>query len=102
VSALRQNGKWYSTIAVIGTVLLQCLDHNSGDEKVITLTQVLHMPGTTAHLISMGEMLQHNIESLAIREALASLTKLNAYGLGQTQRTTTMLSLGLDLTILPP
>jgi len=35
-------------IAGIGTVLLQCLDHNSGDEKVITLTQVLHMPGTTA------------------------------------------------------
>jgi len=47
-------------IAGIGTVLLRCLDHNSGDEKVITLTQVLHMPGTTAHLISMGEMLQHN------------------------------------------
>jgi len=47
-------------IAGIGTVLLWCLDHNSGDEKVITLTQVLHMPGTTACLISMGEMLQHN------------------------------------------
>jgi len=47
-------------IAGIGTVLLQCLDHNSGDEKVITLTQVLHMPGATAHLISMGKMLQHN------------------------------------------
>ena len=47
-------------IAGIGTVLLQCLNHNSGDEKVITLTQVLHMPGTTAHLISMGEMLQRN------------------------------------------
>ena len=28
-------------IAGIGTVLLRCLDHNSGDEKVITLTQVL-------------------------------------------------------------
>jgi len=47
-------------IAGIGTVLLWCLDHNSGDEKVVTLTQVLHMPGTTARLISMGEMLQHN------------------------------------------
>jgi len=47
-------------IAGIGTVLLRCLDHNSGDEKVITLTQVLHMPGATARLISMGEMLQHN------------------------------------------
>ena len=47
-------------IAGIGTVLLWCLDHNSGDEKVITLTQVLHMPGATARLISMGEMLQRN------------------------------------------
>jgi len=47
-------------IAGIGTVLLRCLDHNSGDEKVVTLTQVLHMPGTTACLISMGEMLQRN------------------------------------------
>jgi len=47
-------------IAGIGTVLLRCLDHNSGDEKVITLTQVLHMPGATGHLISMGEMLQRN------------------------------------------
>ena len=47
-------------IAGIGTVLLWCLDHNSGDEKVVTLTQVLHMPGATARLISMGEMLQRN------------------------------------------
>ena len=47
-------------IAGIGTVLLRCLDHNSRDEKVVTLTQVLHMPGATACLISMGEMLQHN------------------------------------------
>jgi len=47
-------------IAGIGTVLLRCLDHNSRDEKVVTLTQVLHMPGTTACLISMGEMLQRN------------------------------------------
>jgi len=47
-------------IAGIGMVLLWCLDHNSGDEKVITLTQVLHMPGATACLISMGEMLQRN------------------------------------------
>jgi len=47
-------------IAGIGMVLLRCLDHNSGDEKVIMLTQVLHMPGATARLISMGEMLQCN------------------------------------------
>ncbi|KIM50028.1 hypothetical protein SCLCIDRAFT_45195, partial [Scleroderma citrinum Foug A] len=31
-------------IVGIGTVLLQCLDHNTGDEKVVKLTQVLHMP----------------------------------------------------------
>ncbi|KIM68764.1 hypothetical protein SCLCIDRAFT_51297, partial [Scleroderma citrinum Foug A] len=31
-------------IAGIGMVLLQCLDHNTGDEKVVKLTQVLHMP----------------------------------------------------------
>ncbi|KIM50089.1 hypothetical protein SCLCIDRAFT_47455, partial [Scleroderma citrinum Foug A] len=31
-------------IAGIGTVLLRCLDHNTGDEKVVKLTQVLHMP----------------------------------------------------------
>ncbi|KIM57986.1 hypothetical protein SCLCIDRAFT_28382, partial [Scleroderma citrinum Foug A] len=31
-------------IAGIGMVLLRCLDHNTGDEKVVKLTQVLHMP----------------------------------------------------------
>ncbi|KIM62262.1 hypothetical protein SCLCIDRAFT_52699, partial [Scleroderma citrinum Foug A] len=31
-------------IAGIATVLLQCLDHNTGNEKVVKLTQVLHMP----------------------------------------------------------
>ena len=35
-------------IAGIGTVLLQCLDLNTGDEKVVKLTQVLHMPGASA------------------------------------------------------
>ena len=47
-------------IAGIGMVLLQCLDHNTGDEKVVKLTQVLHMPGAPVHLISMGEMLLCN------------------------------------------
>ena len=47
-------------IAGISTVLLQCLDHNTGDEKVVKLTQVLHMPGASACLISMGKMLLHN------------------------------------------
>ena len=44
-------------IAGIGMVLLWCLDHNNGDEKVVKLTQVLHMPSATVCLISMGEML---------------------------------------------
>ena len=43
-------------IAGIGMVLLWCLDHNTGDEKVVKLTQVFHMPGASACLISMGEM----------------------------------------------
>ena len=51
-------------IAGIGTVILWCLDHNTGDEKVVKLTQVLHMPGTTVCLISMGEMLLHNYRVL--------------------------------------
>ena len=47
-------------IAGIGMVLLQCLDHDTGDEKIVKLTQVLHMPSTTACLISMGKMLLRN------------------------------------------
>ena len=47
-------------IAGIGMVLLQCLDYNTGDKKVVKLTQVLHMPGTSAHLISMGKILLCN------------------------------------------
>ena len=43
-------------IAGIGMVLLWCLDHNTRDEKVVKLTQVFHMPGASACLISMGEM----------------------------------------------
>ena len=34
-------------IAGFGMVLLRCLDHNTGDEKVVKLTQVLHMPGAS-------------------------------------------------------
>jgi len=64
-------------IAGIGTVLLRCLDHNSGDEKVVTLTQVLHMPGATAHLISMGEMLQHNYRVTGNKRGISLIGKAN-------------------------
>ena len=40
--AKTENG--VAEIVDIGMVLLQCLDHNSEDEKVVKLTQVLHMP----------------------------------------------------------
>jgi len=62
-------------IAGIGMVLLQCLDHNSGDEKVITLTQVLHMPGATAHLISMGEILQRNYKVTGNKQGISLTNK---------------------------
>ena len=62
-------------IAGIGMVLLQCLDHNTGDEKVIKLTQVLHMPGTTVCLISMGEMLLHNYRVAGDRKGISLIGK---------------------------
>jgi len=62
-------------ISGIGTVLLQCLDHNSGDEKVVMLTQVLHMPGATACLISMGEMLQHNYRVTGNKRGISLIGK---------------------------
>ena len=43
-------------IVGIGTILLWCLD-STGDELIVKLTQVLYMPGATAHLISMGKLL---------------------------------------------
>jgi len=62
-------------IAGIGTVLLWCLDHNSGDEKVVMLTQVLHMPGATAHLISMGKMLQCNYRVTGNKRGISLIGK---------------------------
>ena len=59
-------------IAGIGTVLLWCLDHNTGDdEKVVQLTQVLHMPGATVRLISMGEMLLCNYRVAGDRKGIS-------------------------------
>ena len=62
-------------IAGIGMVLLWCLDHNTGDEKVIKLTQVLHMPGATARLISMGEMLLRNYRVAGDRKGISLIGK---------------------------
>ena len=62
-------------IAGIGTVLLQCLDHNTGDEKVVKLTQVLHMPGASARLISMGKMLLHNYRVTGDKKGISLIGK---------------------------
>ena len=69
-------------IAGIGTILLRCLDHNIGDEKVVKLTQVLHMPGTTAHLISMGEMLLQNYRVADNRRGISLIGKANRLWFG--------------------
>ena len=69
-------------IAGIGMVLLWCLDHNSGDEKVVTLTQVLHMPDTTACLISMGEMLQRNYRITGDKQGISLIGKDNRLWFG--------------------
>ena len=62
-------------IAGIGMVLLRCLDHNTGDEKVVKLTQVLHLPGTSAHLISMGEMLLCNYRVAGDKKGISLIGK---------------------------
>ena len=62
-------------IAGIGTILLWCLDHNTGDEKVIKLTQVLHMPSATVCLISMGEMLLCNYRVTGDRKGISLIGK---------------------------
>ena len=54
-------------IAGIGTVLLWCLDHNTGDEKVVKLTQVLH--------ISMGEMLLCNYRVTGDKKGISLIGK---------------------------
>ena len=69
-------------IAGIGTVLLQCLGHNTGDEKVVKLTQVLHMPGASACLISMGEMLLHNYRVAGDKKGISLIGKANQLWFG--------------------
>ena len=43
-------------IVGVGTILLRTVDRN-GEEAIVTLAQVLHMPSANARLISMGEFL---------------------------------------------
>ena len=69
-------------IAGIGMVLLWCLDHNTGDEKVVKLTQVLHMPGATVCLISMGEMLLCNYRVAGDRRGISLIGKANKLWFG--------------------
>ena len=69
-------------IAGIGRVILQCLDHNTGDEKVVKLTQVLHMPSTTVQLISMGEMLLHNYRVAGDRKGISLIGKADRLWFG--------------------
>ena len=73
--AKMENG--VAEIAGIGTVLLQCLDHNTGDEKVVKLTQVLHMPGASACLISMGKMLLCNYRVTGDKKGISLIGEAN-------------------------
>ena len=69
-------------IAGIGMVLLRCLDHNTGDEKVVKLTQVLHMPGASVHLISMGEMLLCNYKVTGDKKGISLIGKADRLWFG--------------------
>ena len=70
-----KTAKGVAEIAGIGMVSLWYLDHNTGDEKVVKLTQVLHMPSATACLISMGEMLLHNYRVAGDRKSISLIGK---------------------------
>ena len=65
-------------IVGVGTVLLWTVDHN-GEEAIVTLTQVLHMPSANARLISMGKFLTSgysicgNKSGLQLYNSVASL-----------------------------
>ena len=69
-------------VAGIGTVLLQCLDHNTGDERVVKLTQVLHMPGASACLISMGKMLLCNYRVAGDKKGISLIGKADQLWFG--------------------
>ena len=63
-------------IAGVGTILLQCLD-STGDELMVKLTQVLYMPGATAHIISMGELLLHHYKVTGDKSGISLTGKSN-------------------------
>ena len=66
-------------IVGVGTVLLRTVNRN-GEEVIVTLTQVLHMPSANACLISMGEFLMSgysirgNKSGLQLYNSITSLT----------------------------
>ena len=65
-------------IVGVGTILLRTIDRN-GEEAIVTLTQVLHMPSANTRLISMGEFLTSgysihgNKSGLQLYNSVASL-----------------------------
>ena len=65
-------------IVSVGTVLLRTVDRN-GEEAIVTLAEVLHMPSANACLISMGEFLTSgysvcgNKSGLQLYNSVASL-----------------------------
>ena len=63
-------------IAGVGTILLWCLD-STGDELIVKLTQVLYMPGATACLISMGELLLHDYTVTGDKSGISLTGKSN-------------------------
>ena len=68
-------------IAGVGTILLQCLD-STGDELVVKLTQVLYMPGATARLISMGELLLSDYKVTGNKSGISLTGKSNCLWFG--------------------
>ena len=68
-------------ITGIGTILLGCLD-STGDELTVKLIQVLYMPGTTAHLISMGELLLHDYKVTGNKSGISLTGKSNRFWFG--------------------
>src|SRR5207245_1532248 len=64
-------------IAGVGTVILRCLDRNTGIEKVVKLSQVLHIPDATARLISMGKMFRRNYRITGDKRGISLIGKAN-------------------------
>ena len=92
-------------IVGVGTVLLHTVDRN-GEEAIVTLTQVLHMPSANARLIS-GKFLTSGYSIRGNKSGLQLYNSVASSGSAQTLRTYAVshmgsdLSLQLDLTTLP-